>query len=122
MMGRGAPAWAGEQDAVAELLDMTQEEIQAERHAGKSLAQIAEEQGVSEETLINTILNAKKDVLAELVDEGKLTQSQADFMIQNMADRVKTMVERTGVGPAFGQDGAPGMMGRGMRGGRWNRP
>ena len=39
--GRGKPAWAGQPDAVAELLDMKAEEIQAERLAGKSLLQIA---------------------------------------------------------------------------------
>jgi hypothetical protein len=125
MMGRGAPTWAGEQDAVAELLDMTQEEVQAERLAGKSLAQIAVEQGVSEQDLIDAMLSAKKDALAELVAGGKLSQAQADLMIQNMADRVKTMVERTDVGPASGRGGARGMMGQGagqgMRGGRWNR-
>jgi len=40
------------------------------------------------------------------VAASKLTQAQADLMIQNMTARVKTMVERTEVGPAFGQGGA----------------
>jgi hypothetical protein len=117
----GAPEWAGEQDAVAKLLDMTEDEIQAERQLGKSLAQIAAAKGVSEDTLIKTILRAKKDALAGLVKDGKLTEAQADAMIENMTDRVKTMVERTDVGPAFGRGGARGMMGQGMRGSRWNR-
>jgi hypothetical protein len=117
----GRPEWAGQPDAVAELLDLTKEEIQAERHAGKSLAQIAKDQGVSEDDLIGTILDAKKATLATLVADGKLTQAQSDLMIQNMTARVKTMVERTDVGPAFGQGGARGMMGQGNRGGRWNR-
>lgn len=121
MMRGRAPTWAGEPGAVAELLDMTDEEIQAERQAGKSLAQIAVEQGVSEETLISTILEAKKDALAKLVADEKLTQAQSDLMIQNMTDRVKAMVERTDVGPAFRQDGVRPNMGQGMRGGRWNR-
>jgi formylmethanofuran dehydrogenase subunit C len=76
---------------------------------------------VSEDTLISTILNAKKATLAELVTAGKLTQAQVDLMIQNMTARVKTMVERTDVGPAFSQGGAGIHMGQGMRGGRWNR-
>ncbi len=121
MVRGGAPAWAGEQGPSAEWLGMTEEEIQAERLADKSLAQIAVEQGKTEESLINTILNAKKDTLAKLVADEKLTQVQADAMIENMTDRVKTMVERTDVGPAFGQGGARGMMGQGMRGGRWSR-
>lgn len=121
MMRGGRPDWAGEQDAVAELLGMTEEEIRAERQAGKSLVQIAAVKKVSEDDLINAMLNAKKDTLANLVADSKLTQAQAELMIANMTARVKTMVEREDVGPAFGQGGARGMMGQGMRGGRWNR-
>jgi Protein of unknown function (DUF2680) len=121
MMGGGRPEWAGQPVEVATLLGMEQGDIQAKRQAGESLAQIAAGKNVSEDTLISTILNSKKEVLAKLVDGGKLTQEQADLMIQNMTSRIKTMVERTDVGPAFGQGGARGMMGQGMRGGRWNR-
>jgi hypothetical protein len=121
MRGGGAPEWAGEQDTVAKLLGMTDAELQAERQAGKSLAQIAAAKNVGEDDLIDAMLSAKKDAPAKLVADGKLTQSQAELMIQNMTARVKTMIERTDVGPAFGQGGARGMMGQGMRGGRWNR-
>ena len=121
MWGGGRPEWAGQPDEVATLLGMEEGDIQARRQAGESLVQIAAGKNVSEDTLISTILKAKKEVLAKLVDGSKLTQEQADLMIQNMTARVKTMVEREDVGPAFGQGGARGMMGQGMRGGRWNR-
>jgi hypothetical protein len=39
-------------------------------------------------------------------------------MIQHMQAQVKTMVERTSVGPAFGQGQARSNMGPGFRGGR----
>jgi hypothetical protein len=121
MMRGGRPEWAGEQDAVAKLLGMTEEQIQAERQAGRSLAQIAAAKNVSEDALISTILSAKKEALAKLVADGKLTQAQSDLMIQNMTARVKTMVERTGVGPAFSRGGTGLGVGQGLRGGRWNR-
>jgi hypothetical protein len=128
MMGGGRPEWAGQPDEVATSLGMTAAEIQAERQSGKSLVQIAGAKNITEDALISTILNARKAKLTKLVDAGKLTQAQADLMIQNMTSRVKTMAERTGVGPAFGQggrgtmgQGMGGMMGQGMRGGRWNR-
>ena len=38
--------------------------------------------------------------------DGKLTQAQADVMIQNMQTMVKTMVERTTTGPMMGGQGA----------------
>ena len=70
MMGRGAPAWAGQPDEVATLLGMTAEEIQADRLAGKSLAQIAASKNISEDALISTILAAKQADLAAL-GEGR---------------------------------------------------
>jgi hypothetical protein len=125
MMGRGAPEWAGDSGAVETLLGMTEEQLHAERLAGKSLAQIAASKGISEDKLISTLLDAKKANLAKLVTDGKLTQAQADLMIQNMQAQVKAMVERTNVGPAFNQaqpgtnQAWPGgMMGQGFRGGR----
>jgi hypothetical protein len=125
-VGRGAPAWAGQPEEVATLLGMTAEQIQAERLAGKSLAQIADAKGISEDKLISTILDAKKADLAALVADGKLTQAQMDLMVEHMQTQVKTMVERTTVGPAFNHtEGAqsggqnPAGMGQGSRGGRW---
>ena len=117
MMRRGAPEWAGQPEELQALLGMTAEEIQAERLAGNSLVEIAQAKGVSEEKLIETILNAKKANLTELVDEGKLTQAQADYMIKQMQTRVETMVERTSVGPSFSSDQARSRMGQGFRGG-----
>ena len=114
----GRPAWAGQSDVVAGFLGLTEEELHAARLEGKSLADIA---GPKKDELISAILDAKKDTLAKLVAEKKLTGEQADLMIQNMTSRIETMVNRTDVGPAFGQGGARGMMGQGMRGGRWNR-
>jgi hypothetical protein len=133
----GMPAWAGQPDEVATLLKMTAEEIQAARQAGKSLAQIATDKGITTDELVSTILDAKKVQLAALVTDGKLSQTQADLMIERMTEQVTSMVERTTTGPAAdrgqgmgrgqsrGQDDdvrGQGMMGRGqgMRG-RGNR-
>jgi hypothetical protein len=109
--GRGKPAWAGQPDAVAELLDMKAEEIQAQRQAGTSLADIAKSKNVSEEKLISTILEAKKTILAKLVADSKLTQAQMDLMVEHMQTQVKTMVERTTVGPMQGREGMGQMRG-----------
>jgi hypothetical protein len=111
MMGRGAPAWAGQPDEVATLLGMKAEDIQAQRQAGTSLAKIAEGKNVSEEKLISSILDAKKADLDKLVADGKLTQTQMDLMVEHMQTQVKTMVERTTVGPMQGQQGMGQMQG-----------
>ncbi|MBI2906610.1 MAG: hypothetical protein HYX92_03015 [Chloroflexi bacterium] len=129
-------AWGGFgflSDAVTQLLGMTRDQILTELKAGKSLAQIAQAKGVSEQKLIDTIVADFKAQLAKLVAEGRITQAQADARLQGIAERVKAMVERTGFGRAgrgLGMRGqwdggvgampGPGMMGRGR--GNWNSP
>ena len=119
-VGRGAPAWAGQPEEVATLLGMTSEQIQAERLAGKSLVQIAASKNppISEDKLISTIIEAKTTDLAALVEAGKLTQDQMKLMVEHMQTQVKTMVNRTSVGPAFGQGQTRPGTGQGFRGGR----
>lgn len=138
MMGGGMPTWAGMVDEVAELLGMTEAEIQAERQAGKSLVEIAAAKDVTEATLVQTILAARQVELDKLVVAGTLTQAQADQMLETMKTRVTDMVRSTDVGPAWGRGvqgssqgvrqgmGGRGMMGRGAQGGgmmgsRWTR-
>jgi hypothetical protein len=115
---RGAPEWAGDNDDVANILGLTVEGLQAERLAGKSLVAIAASKGMNEDTLIARLLDARKASVAQLLAGGKISQAQADYMLSNMAEHVKTMVERTTVGrPAFA--GQSPMAGTGR--GRGNR-
>ena len=120
-MRGGAPAWAGQPDAVETLLGMTDVEIRAERQAGKSLAQIAAAKGKSKEALVDTILNAKKTILDQQVSAGKLTQAQADAVYANMQQQAAVMVDRTNVGPGCGQATGQTTATRMGPGGRWNR-
>lgn len=148
MGGRMGGGWGGMmdvgfEDEVLALLGMTKEQLIAERQAGKSLAQIAEAKGVSEQRLIDTILAAKRADLDALVAQGKLTQAQADAMYQNMQQTAPQMIDSTGTGPMWQRDGVTPpanmpcwgddeqqptqpfgpMRGRGgMRGGRWSGP
>ena len=85
---------------IATLLGMSASEISTERQAGKSLVELAATKNVGEDTLIQTILADRKAQLDDLVQANRLTQVQADAMLANMQTNVKTMVERTTVGPA----------------------
>ena len=124
--GRGMPAWAGMDDAAEKLLGMTQADIQAERLAGKSLAELAQAKGVSKDALVKAILDEHKADLAKLVADGKMTQAQADAMVNRMQEQVKLMVERTGTGPMWqnqpgqgqGQNSAPMMQRQGGQDGQ----
>jgi len=61
--------------------------------------EIAAAQGVTEDTLVEAILAAKKEAIQERVEAGILTQEQSDRMFQQMEQRTIEAVNRTTVGP-----------------------
>jgi len=122
--GRGA-GYLGS-DAAADLLGLTPEALHEQRLEGKSLTEIAAEQGISEDELVNAIMATKTTAVQALVADGSLTQEQADLMLQQMEENTRLAVNRTtvgapewagtcGYGNSYGQSGqgiGPGMMQR----------
>jgi urease accessory protein UreF len=93
------------------LLKLDATKLSEELKAGKTLAAIAEAQGVEEDDVIALLVKQQEEKLAEAVKAGKLTQEQADKMTENAADRVKEQLENThqGKGPGgFGFGGGFG--------------
>jgi hypothetical protein len=144
MMGRGG-MWGGDvgmEQEVLTFLGMTRDQVIAERQAGKSLVQIAQAQGKTEQQLVDTILAARRADLDALVSQSRLTQAQADQIYQNLQQTVPQAVNSTTVGAGRGNgfmdsgncpmlnNGQPGngqtspsLRGRGgMMGGRFNGP
>ncbi len=72
-------------DIVGDLLGLTHEEIEAQRHEGKSMVEIAAAQGVTEDALVEAIVAAK--------------QEQSGRMFQHMEQRTIDAVYRTDEGP-----------------------
>ncbi len=68
-------------EVISELLGLTPEEIHAEREAGKTLAEIANEQGITDEALIEAIVAGRTEAIEQAVADGTLTQEQADWLI-----------------------------------------
>lgn len=99
-------------NAIAEQLGMTSEELTAAIDGGKTLAQIAEEKGVSTADLAATMESGMKAGLAKAVEDGILTQEQADQMLEQMAGQYEWMITNMGSGMMGGR----GMMGRGSGG------
>ncbi|MED1796827.1 hypothetical protein P4V54_29670 [Brevibacillus nitrificans] len=91
------------------LLKLDAAKLSEELKAGKTLAVIAEAQGVDEDDVIALLVKQHEDKLAEAVKAGKLTQEQADKQSENTADRVKEQIEKThqerGFGKGFGFGG-----------------
>jgi hypothetical protein len=88
----------------AEILGLTTEEVRAGLAEGKSLNDLAAEQGVSNlEAQLVAQLTA--DIQAKLAD-GTITQEQADRMQENLAERVGNLVDHEG-GKFRGRFGGP---------------
>jgi hypothetical protein len=96
-------------DKVGQLLGMKPADIQKQEAQGKSLEAIAKEKGVSKEALVNTILESRTQVLQQAVKDGRITQAQADTMLQRMKAGVEQGVTDpdTGLGAGCGA-GGPG--------------
>lgn len=108
MMGGGAHL-----EAVAEVLGLTVEELREELQSGKSLADIAEEQGVALEDLEDAILAKVKEHLDEAVADGRMDQERADEILAKLAEHIGELLTKE---MPDGGDG-PGRGGRGGRGG-----
>jgi hypothetical protein len=122
-MGKGAGMGMGQYFAgtmhsvISEALGMSDEELQAARSEGKSIADLAKEKGVKVEELVSKLMESRKAQLEQLVKDGKMTQEQMDAMLGNMEEMMKSMVERDTVGPMHGMSRGKGMMGQG---GKWD--
>jgi hypothetical protein len=111
--GEGEP-WA-RYDQLAEALGLTAEELFSELHSGRTVEEIAEEQGVDLEALRQTWADefmaereqAMRDAIAQAVEDGEMTQEQADWLLKGIDnDYLK------GLGTILGGRGCGGPMGR----------
>lgn len=110
--GRGGPGGRGGQGmqlpAAAKALGLSEADLQTALKGGKSLADVAKDKGVSEQTVIDAMVAAAKDRIATDVKDGHLTQDQADKRIAEMPARIKDAVEHAGGMRGPGGHGGPG--------------
>ena len=68
--------------AIADALGMSEADFEAEMNAGKTMFDIATEQGVDVNTVWTAMQSARADAVQQAVANGTLTQEQADWMSQ----------------------------------------
>ena len=113
--GRGARSVCGQAglDAAAKALKMTTEELTAQLWGGQTLSGLADKAGVKITDVQSAVQaacqQAMKDAINQAVKDGKITQAQADWLIEGID---KGYIGGKG---GFGFGGF-GMMGRGGRG------
>lgn len=107
----------GVADELAKLLGLTPEEIVEKRNSGESLADIAKEQGVTNDEVESTILDSREKLLDERVKAGLITEEQKNFMLERMKSQLDSRIQDPTVGPGAGRGGCGGCGGPGARGG-----
>jgi hypothetical protein len=80
---------------VAEILDVEEQTIIDELKDGKSLAEIAEDYGVSEDELLEELEELQSDAIDDAVADGTLTEDQADELRDRLAERLEEIVTST---------------------------
>jgi polyhydroxyalkanoate synthesis regulator phasin len=89
----GHPGFDGE--VVAELLGIDVEELRQQLRDGASIADIAEANGVDVQTVIDALVAEANEHLQLAVDDGRLTQEEADAQLDRISERITEMVERS---------------------------
>ena len=90
------------QEAAADALGMSVEELEAAREEGTKLDELAEEAGVEVDAVKEAVEAARAEAIEDALADGTITEEQAEFLL-----------EHGGRG-----DCGPGGKGRGGRGGR----
>ncbi|MCV2489878.1 hypothetical protein OF117_10940 [Geodermatophilus sp. YIM 151500] len=100
----------------AEALEMTEDELRtALEPEGTTLADVAEAQGVPLETLVGALVAAAEERVAQAVEDGRLTQEEADQRVADLEERITDRM--TSALPDRPADGRGGPGGRGDAGG-----
>lgn len=82
----------GHLDAAASYLGVTEAELRTELSGGKTLADVAKAKGKSVDGLVSALVADEKKELDEAVSSGRLTQEQADEMLESAKERFADMV------------------------------
>jgi hypothetical protein len=101
--GYGIMAGGVVMDAAADYIGISETALATARHSGKSLAQIAVDNGKTEAGLQQALVAAFKANLDKAVAAGKLTDAQAVQVLANFQTQVKTSITRTATGPMNGR-------------------
>lgn len=110
--GWGMHGGASLLSAAADELGMSLSDLMAELQEGKSIAEVAADHNVDAQTIVDAHLAQLEETLTDAVQNERITQKQADLMLENMAECAASQIEAT-----WGDCWPGGFMGHGGRGG-----
>jgi hypothetical protein len=89
----------GMRDSLAGFLGMDASKLMESRHSGKSMVQIANEQGKSQDELYNFMFSQCKARIDQMVASGQISAETAAAHEAVMQERIRQNMNRTEVGP-----------------------
>jgi hypothetical protein len=92
----------GHLDAAATFLGLTEDALRERLHAGDTLADVAKAEGKTVAALVDALVAAQKQELADAVEGGRLTDAQRDGIVEHLEARVTDRVNGTFRGPRGG--------------------
>ena len=110
--GRG-PGRGIDAEAVAEVLGVTTDELRQAKQDGVSLADLAEQQGVPIDDVVDVLVAPLAERLDEKVAAGDITQEEADEKLAEVEERIESGEAPGRRGPGRGFDRGPGGFGPG---------
>jgi ribosomal protein S20 len=79
-------------DAAAKALNLSVDDLRSKLEGGKTIAQVAREQGVDVQTVIDAMVADATAHIDQAVQDGKLTADQANERKANLQDRITQLV------------------------------
>ncbi len=89
--------------AVAEILGISVEDLEAAKEDGKTLAEIADENGVERADLVASLVAAAEERVDQAVADGKFDEEKAAEIKENLEERVENRIDN--VRGEKGEDG-----------------
>ncbi len=86
---------AGAFNVAAETIGVSVDDLKAAVRDGKSVAEVAEENGVDPQTVIDAIVQAASDKLDEAVASGRIDEARADAIKAKLVDAATRFVNFT---------------------------
>jgi polyhydroxyalkanoate synthesis regulator phasin len=107
-------------EVLAQALGMSTDDLRTAVESGKTIAQVAADQNVDVQVVIDALTAEATTHIAEKVANGEMTQAEADAKLAELETRITDMVNNPR--PADGGRGPGGRGGRGGHGPRGEAP
>ena len=95
--GRGGPGGLRGLDTAATTLGVAEHELRAALQGGQSLADVAADQGVEQQVLVDALVAEAEEHLAEHAERKGLTDEQVAERTARVRERVEALVDREGL-------------------------